>query len=107
MKAESAKDYWENRYLNKETGWDIGYPSTPLVDFFKTLEDKNISILIPGAGNGYEVEYLFNNGFTNVHLLDFSAEAIKGFKNRVPGFPDSQLHLEDFFDHEGIYDLII
>ena len=31
------KNYWENRYNNNETGWDIGYLSTPLKDYIDQL----------------------------------------------------------------------
>ena len=46
--------YWNNRYKEKRTGWDIGYASTPLVKYFKRLTDKVTRILIPGCGNAYE-----------------------------------------------------
>jgi len=56
-------NYWENRYQNQQTGWDIGEISSPLKAYIDQLEDKSIKILIPGAGNAYEAEYLFLNGF--------------------------------------------
>ena len=49
MKEEQS--YWTKRYQEESTGWDIGYPSTPLKEYIDQLEDKSISILIPGAGN--------------------------------------------------------
>lgn len=101
------KEYWTNRYLNNDIGWDIGNISTPLKEYFNTLADKTISILIPGAGNAYEVEYLFNNGFSNVFLLDISEEPINAFKQRMPDFPAKNLICTDFFEHQGNYDLII
>jgi methyl halide transferase len=59
-------NYWNTRYLEEQTGWDIGYPSTPLKEYIDQLTNKSIRILIPGCGNGYEGEYLHQNGFTNV-----------------------------------------
>lgn len=100
-------EYWDNRYLANETGWDIGYISTPLKDYFDQLKDKSVKILVPGAGNAYEVEYLYHNGFLNVYLLDISNEAITGFLKRVPDFPREQIIHENFFSHNGKYDLII
>lgn len=102
-----GQEYWDSRYENNQIGWDIGYPSTPLVEYFDQLENKNLKILIPGAGNAYEVEYLHNNGFKNVYLLDISPKALESFKKRVPGFPEDHLILSDFFKHIGQYDLII
>ncbi len=102
-----GQEYWDSRYESSQTGWDIGYPSTPLVEYFDQLKDKSIKILVPGAGNAYEVEYLHNKGFSNVYLLDFSPKALENFKNRVPDFPEDHLILSDFFKHIGQYDLII
>lgn len=99
--------YWNKRYLDEDTGWDIGNVSTPLKVYFDQIENKNLKILIPGAGNSYEAEYLFNNGFNNVFVLDFSPIAIANFKQRIPGFPEHHIICENFFEHQGIYDLII
>lgn len=104
---ELDKTYWNNRYLNDDARWNIGYPSTPLKTYIDQLEDKTIRILVPGAGNAYEVEYLWQQGFTNVYLLDFSEKALQNFKERVPDFPNNQLVLGDFFEHEAHYDLIL
>lgn len=101
------KDFWNNRYKNNETGWDIGYVSTPLKEYFDQLKNKDLKILIPGGGNSYEAEYLFNLGFENIYLLDISPIAISNFKKRNPKFNDSHLLNIDFFQHNDTYDLII
>ena len=101
------KEFWDNRYKSEETGWDIGYPSTPIKSFIDSLEDKDLRILIPGCGRSYEAEYLFKKGFKNVHLLDISPTALKAFSSRLPDFPSQQLVESDFFEHEGQYDLIL
>lgn len=100
-------DFWNNRYLNAETGWNIGYPSTPIKTYIDQLQNKEVKILIPGCGNAYEAEYLHKKGFENVYLVDLATEALKNFQQRLPDFPASQLLCEDFFKHEGVYDLII
>ena len=43
------KEYWNQQYINNQTGWDIGYPSPALVIQIDAIEDKNAKILIPGA----------------------------------------------------------
>jgi len=101
------KLYWDNRYREGETGWDVGGVSEPLKDYIDQLEDRGIKILVPGAGNAYEAEYLFLKGFRKVHVLDISTVAIERFINRFPDFPRSQIINEDFFRHVGKYDLII
>jgi SAM-dependent methyltransferase len=98
--------YWNNRYLQGETGWDIGYVSTPLKDYFDQLGRKDLKILIPGGGNSYEAEYLFEKGFTNVYVLDISVVALQNFQKRVPDFPSEQLLHQDFFDLQDTFDLI-
>jgi hypothetical protein len=45
-------NYWEERYLKNEIGWDIGAVSTPLKEYIDQLTNKACRILIPGAGNG-------------------------------------------------------
>lgn len=99
--------YWEDRYHGNEIGWDIGYPATPLKEYFDQLKDKNLRILIPGAGNAYEAEYLFNQGFKNVSVIDLAPSALKNLKSRVADFPDENLIEGDFFEHSGQYDLIV
>ena len=83
--------YWSQKYMDGKTGWDIGTVSLPLKTYFDQLTDKSIRILVPGAGFGWEAEYLFELGFSNVFVLDFAAEAIDGYQKRNPKFPESQL----------------
>lgn len=106
MKLDS--EFWNERWLGNETQWDLGYPSPAIVDFIKGLQNKEIRILIPGCGNAYEAEYLHTNGFTNVFVVDYAAEALRRFAERVPSFPKEHLLCSDFFElNEGTFDLII
>ncbi len=99
--------FWNNRYLNDQTGWNIGYPSPPLKAYFDQLTDKSLKILIPGAGNAYEAEYLHQQGFSEVYILDWAVEALQNFKTRVPDFPDKHLVQADFFSYKEQFDRII
>jgi SAM-dependent methyltransferase len=99
--------YWTKRYQDNHTGWNIGYASTPLVHFINTAIDKNSTILIPGAGSGFEAEHLFKKGFRNVDVLDISPEPLAQFSNRNPEFPKKQLFQADFFSFQGQYDFIL
>ncbi|WP_430425292.1 methyltransferase domain-containing protein [Maribacter litoralis] len=105
MKEEEL--YWTERYKNNNTGWDIGYPSTPIKEYADQLTDKSIQILIPGAGNAYEAEYLWKAGFVNTHILDISIIPLQEFKKRNPDFPKENMHQSDFFEFSGQFDLII
>lgn len=102
-----SKEFWDNRYKNNDIGWDLGKVSPPLKNYIDQIKDKNLKILIPGAGNSYEAEYLHKEGFKNVFVLDISNIALEKFKLRVPDFPISQILLKDFFKAEGTFDLII
>ncbi len=104
--TEKERAYWSKRYEEERTGWDLGSPSLPLKSYIDQLEDKNLKILIPGAGNAYEAEYLFREGFKNVYVMDISAIPLNAFRKRIPEFPAEQLIKENFFEHEGSYDLI-
>jgi SAM-dependent methyltransferase len=101
------KNYWEKRWEKKQTGWDTGSITTPLKNYFDQLSNKNISILIPGCGNAYEAEYLFEQKFKNTYIIDIAPQALTSFSTRVPHFPASQLICDDFFNHKGQYDLIV
>jgi len=100
------KEYWNEQYLKGKTVWDIGYVSTPLKEYFDQLTNKEVRILIPGCGNAYEAEYLTRLGFKNVYLIDWSDTALSNFKKKVHHIPGSRLFCEDFFEHNGEYDLI-
>ena len=43
--------------LIKETGWDIGYVSTPIKEYFNQVKNKELKILIPGGGNSYKLNF--------------------------------------------------
>lgn len=105
--STEVRDFWDHKYSENLTGWDLGTVSLPIKEYIDQLSDKSASILIPGAGNAYEAEYLFLNGFSNVFVLDISRLALDNFKKRFPDFPDNQLLCQDFFEHNKTYDLII
>ncbi len=98
--------YWSERYQTRQTGWDIGQPSTPLQAYIDQLEDKNIAILIPGCGNAYEAQYLLKKGFTDITLVDISSAIVSELQEVFRDQPIKILH-KDFFAHTGQYDLIM
>lgn len=112
--------YWNELYATHQTNWDIGYVSTPLKEYFDQLTRKDLAILIPGCGNSYEADYLLQQGFTNITVVDISplltqklAEKFKetGLVNGsgLTDGPPRPLTIitSDFFALEGQYDLII
>jgi methyl halide transferase len=108
QEANLDQDYWEQRYRQQQTGWDVGAITPPLKAYVDQLPDKSLKILIPGGGNGYEAEYLHLQGFTQVYLLDIAADPLRHFRERVPSFPEEHLMQEDFFalQHRS-FDLVL
>lgn len=101
------KSYWNDRYRNNQTGWDLGAVSPPIKAFADGIEDKELNILIPGAGNAYEAEYLFKNGFKNVFLCDIAEIPLKSFLDRNPEFPELQTLHCDYFELQESFDLVL
>lgn len=113
MKSEDQRkssydleEYWSKRYLDHKIGWDLGNISAPIRDYIDQLNNKDIKILIPGAGNGYEAEYLYRSGFKQTYIIDISKLPLQNFKQRVSDFPNEQIIQGDFFQLEGQFDLI-
>jgi hypothetical protein len=100
-------NYWSNRYQTKDIAWDMGNASGPLAHIIDEFSDKNLRILIPGCGNAYEAKYLWDKGFHHVCILDWAKEPLDAFASLVPEFPKNQLFHEDFFAHEGCYNIIL
>ena len=101
------ENFWSSRYEKGTTGWDIGYASPALYQYLCQIDTKSIDVLVPGAGNAYEVAAGWLLGFQNIHLLDISEIPIKEFLRKFSSFPFSQVHHEDFFEHQGCYDLVL
>jgi 23S rRNA (uracil-5-)-methyltransferase RumA len=99
--------YWNQRWEEAKTGWDLGAPTPPIQHYLDQLSSDDRSILIPGAGNGYEAEHLWNRGFRNVFVVDLSPIPLEAFKKRNPSFPSERLICGDFFELQGSFDLII
>jgi SAM-dependent methyltransferase len=99
--------YWDAQYKTKATGWDLGIVSPPIQEFVDTIQDKNSAILIPGGGNSYEAEYLLQQGFTNITVIDIAPTLVEVLQQKFVNHPNIKIILGDFFEHQGQYDWII
>jgi SAM-dependent methyltransferase len=109
MEQHMDSKYWSERYQQNTTGWDIGQVSTPIKAYIDQLANKDIAVMIPGCGNAYEAEYLLEQGFTNITLVDISpllAESISRKFKLVLG-KKIQVICDDFFNIDQSYDLIL
>lgn len=106
--------FWETRWQNSQTGWDLGAAAPPLTAYADQipLPRRSLRMLIPGCGNAYEALYLLHAGFSNITLLDIAPTAVERIRQRLDaGFPnwENQLQLVcgDFFQISGPFDLIL
>src|SRR5690606_21754494 len=106
MSEVNNSAYWEQRYREEATGWDIGAISEPLKAYIDQLDNKELKILIPGCGTGYEAMYLLEHDFTQVHVLDFAALALTELNKRTDS-PNLYIYEADIFDFTGSFDLIL
>lgn len=101
------REYWEERWQKNETGWDLGTAAPAITEYMSQYPNKDDSILIPGCGNAYEAEFLRAQGFTNITLIDISPKAATQLRQKFQAFKEISVICEDFFRHEGKYDVII
>lgn len=105
INSSDTKTYWDTRWQQGETGWDIGYASPALIEYMQQQPDKNAAILIPGCGNAHEAAALLDLGFTNITLIDISEIAVNRVKERFGN--RVKCICIDFFDLQGSYDFIL
>lgn len=99
--------YWDQRYLNDDLPWDVGSVTPPMKAIIDSLESKSLDILVPGAGLGHEVAYLFEKGFKNVFVCEWAPAAAMKLQSGIPSLPPSHLLVQDFFHLNGSFDLIL
>ncbi len=101
--------YWNNRYLEHSTGWDLGEVSPPLKAYIDQLTDKSMRILIPGCGNCYEASYLLEKGFKDITVIDLAPVLTQSLQKKLPSeiYPSLRIITGDFFTLEGQFDLVL
>lgn len=109
-----SENYWESRWTAAQTGWDLRQASPPLLDFALKIpiEKRDLKILIPGCGNGWEAIELLENGFSNLTMLDFAPTAVANLQQRLDSHfsnwqAKARLVCGDFFQVSEKFDLIL
>lgn len=91
----SRPEFWDVRYANGKTPWDLhGVPET-LNSFLNTTAPGKV--LIPGCGTGYEVRVFFRAGW-DVKAIDFSPIAVDQARNYLGGL-GHRVEQADFFTY--------
>jgi len=86
MIASKSKLHWENVYTSKDlskVSWVQEKPTTSL-SFIEGLKlHKSAPIIDIAGGNSNLVDYLLSNSYTNLSVLDISANALEATKKRL------------------------
>ena len=80
------KKHWETVYKNKspnEVSWTEETPQTSLNFIHSFGNDKSASIIDVGGGDSRLVDFLLDEGYTNLTVLDISAKALERAKSRL------------------------
>ena len=82
----SYKEHWEKVYETKsphEVSWTQEIPETSLRLIKETNIAKDAAIIDIGGGDSKLVDFLLEEGFTNLTVLDISANALERAKKRL------------------------
>lgn len=107
MKTRLDAQYWEQRYRDQDTPWDMGHESPPLRHYTQSVTDRSTRILIPGAGYAHEAVALHQRGFRSVYVCDWAPSAFEPLKEAAPDFPEDHLLVGDFFELDVSVDLML
>ena len=80
------KNHWETVYETKqpnEVSWTQENPKTSLDFIRETHLDKTAKIIDIGGGDSKLVDFLLNEGYENISVLDISSKALERAKRRL------------------------
>lgn len=76
MVTVASSEFWENRYIEGTTGWDLGQAAPPFVSLLNSPAAPKIGkIAVLGSGSGYDALLFAQKGF-EVIGFDFAPSAI-------------------------------
>lgn len=84
--SDRAKSHWENIFKTKsddQKSWFEDYPHTSMKFIRDAGLPKDAAILDVGGGDSRLVDALLDEEYTNVTVLDISAQAIENAKQRL------------------------
>ena len=67
-----SKDYWNNRYNNTSNNYDWYLKPKHLIKLFNNIIHPHYKIFILGCGNSLLSEELYNLGYNNNNILEYS-----------------------------------
>lgn len=76
MLTQNLPEFWENLYSERKDYWNLKKATPALLEFFEDPRcPKEGSVLVPGAGYGYDAEAWANRGH-DVLAVDFAPTAV-------------------------------
>lgn len=102
--GKTTQDHWDTVYKTKDpnqVSWTQEIPETSL-DFIRSFGlTKTAKIIDIGGGDSKLVDYLLDEGFENITVLDISAQALDKAKKRL-GYKAQKIHwvVSDITDFE-------
>ena len=102
MSEVRSSDFWERRFQEGRTGWDLGGPTPAFVQLLKDpAAPRPGKILIPGCGYGHDVLLFARHGFDALGV-DFAPTAIE---RATEAAASAGLAGRARFEHGNIFDL--
>ncbi|WP_114819403.1 class I SAM-dependent methyltransferase [Chryseobacterium sp. KLBC 52] len=86
MISSDNKNHWENVYETKnpdQVSWTQKKPQTSLDFIHSSGLGKNASIIDIGGGDSNLVDFLLEEGYENITVLDISAKALEKAQERL------------------------
>lgn len=86
MNSEVKRTHWDQVYATKQLNEVSWYQSTPEIslNLIKNAQvSKDTPIIDVGGGDGFLVDNLLDLGYTNITVLDISANAIRRAQERL------------------------
>ena len=84
--TQSTKDHWNKIYQNKkidEVSWFQEKPMISLELIRKLSQNKKAAIIDVGGGDSLLIDYLLDEDYLDITVLDISKEAIRKAKERL------------------------
>ena len=108
MNKVSSPEFWDQRYLENNTKWDLGGP-TPILSHYLQTNNIEGKACVLGCGNGHDAIELskFN---MDVYAVDFSIHAINNLKDKLSSNESIKLVHKDIFslskDYADNFDIV-
>ena len=93
----NRKEHWETVYANKdstEVSWYQQHPQYSLDLIRETGVEHSAHIIDIGGGASMLIDYMLEDGYTNLSVLDISPSAIEQAKLRLVGLADKVTWIE-------------